>query len=155
MRINFSTAATITFLSVNLDHSLLFTMDSWRINYNVFLINISIQQPKLSHHNSLIYFNSYSISLIDPKPSHNKYIMNQGDEGKSEEGRKGSLEGAREEGRGKGVREEGRRGEGEEGRRGGGEEGRRGGGSKVCTSLRMLGVASYSQIYKMVPVVLD
>ena len=31
----------------------------------------------------------------------------------------------------------------------------RGGGSKVCTSLGMLGVASYSQIYKMVPVVLD
>ena len=114
-------------------------MDSWRINYNVFLINISIQQPKLSHHNSLIYFNSYSISLIDTKPSHNKYIMNQGDEGKSEEGRKGSLEVARKEGRGKGV----------------GEEGRRGGGSKVCTSLGMLGVASYSQIYKMVPVVLD
>ena len=84
---------------------------------------------------------------MDPKPSHNKYIMNQGDQGKSEEGRKGSLEGAREEGRGKGVREEGRRGVG--------EEGRRGGGSKVCTSLGMLGVASYSQIYKMVPVVLD
>ena len=41
--------------------------------------------------------------------------MNQGDEGKSEEGRKGSLEGAREEGRGKGVREEGRRGGEEEG----------------------------------------
>ena len=90
-------------------------MDSWRINYNVFLINISIQQLKLSHHNSLIYFNSYSISLIDTKPSHNKYVMNQGDEGESEEGRKGSLEGAREEGRGKGVGEEGRRGGGEEG----------------------------------------
>ena len=123
-------------------------MDSWRINHNVFLINISIQQPKLSHHNFLIYyFNRYSISLIDTKPSHNKYIMKQGDEGESEEGRKGSLEGAREKGRGKGV--------GEEGRREGGKEGRRGGGSKVCTSLGMLGVASYSQIYKMVPVVLD
>ena len=130
-------------------------MDSWRINHNVFFINISIQQPKLSHHNFLIYFNRYSISLIDTKPSHNKYIMKQGDEGESEEGRKGSLEGAREKGRGKGVGEEGRREGGKEGNREGGKEGKRGGGSKVCTSLGMLGVASYLQIYKMVPIVLD
>ena len=37
------------------------------------------------------------------------------------------------------------------GSKGGEKERRRGGGSKVCTSLGMSGVASYSQICKMVP----
>ena len=53
---------------------------------------------------------------------------------------RGRRERERKVGRKEGKREQGRR-----------EERRRGGGSKVCNSLGMLGVASYSLIYEMVP----